>query len=198
MISDVGRSEIKLAFSGPLSFTAGDHYLFKSDFVDSEGVYIWTIKNELTGCHLIHYIGETTNFGRRHREHFMNIVGLNYRIIDPNQARLGIESVVWNGMWRDKTEEAVANVIENHSRVSKIVSEYVGLINIFFAPTSVDPSLRKHIEGCIGFNLRIKHAEHKVFYPDDNQVGRQKKEFGYRINVACPDIVLGLETDYLV
>lgn len=198
MISDVGSSDIKLAFSGPLSFIDGDHYLFKSDFVNSEGVYIWTIKNEKTGCNLIHYIGETTQFGRRHREHFMNIVGLNYRIIDPNQARLGIESVVWNGMWRDKSKEAVANVIENHSRVSKLVIDYIGLINIFFAPTSLDSSLRKHIEGCIGSNLRIKHTEHKVFYPDDNQVGRQKKEFGYRISVACPDIILGLETDYQV
>lgn len=196
MSADARIEEMILEFIGPFKFSDGEQYLFNSEVVNSSGLYIWTIKNEVTGHHYVHYVGETMHFGKRHREHFMNIVGLNYRIVDPLKAKMGIQSVIWNGMWRDKSKKAVANVIENQSSVSHFVLDYIDLLNIFLAPVDADSALRRHIEGCIGLNLRHNHVEHKVFYPDDNHVGRQTKEYGLQLRVVATENILGLDNVY--
>ena len=50
---------ITLDFVGPLKFHKGKNYLFESELVNSEGIYIWTIKDERNGKNYVHYIGET-------------------------------------------------------------------------------------------------------------------------------------------
>lgn len=187
-----------LNFYGPFKFTKGDKYLYHTEFVNSEGIYIWTIRDERNGRNLVHYIGETTSFGKRHREHLVEITGLNYRIIDADSAKQGIENRVWNGMWRDKSQDAVASLLDSYDEVSKRVIDYVQLISIHFAPTALESGLRKHVEGCFGWNLRSRYPHLKTFYPDDNFVGRYPKPIGRTLIVNLPEPIAGIDTEQAI
>jgi hypothetical protein len=193
-------NSINLHFHGPFKFTAGDNDLFKSEFARSEGIYIWTIKDEMNNANYVHYIGETFSFAKRMREHFTHIAGLNYRILEPAAARQGIELRIWNGMWKDKTASAVANVLERYEEVTERVVEYVGLINVYFAPTTLETQLRKHVEGCIGWNLRKKNKidpDLKLtrFYPDDNHVGTKSKPIGKTLKIILEEPIAGIDAE---
>jgi len=157
------KTAITLDFFGPFKFTKGENYLYRSEYAGKEGIYIWTIKDEKNNVNYVHYIGETVSFGKRQREHFIQITGLNYRIIDPDFARQGIEKIVWNGLWRDRSLDAIATLLDNYGESSQKVKEYIGLINIYFAPTTLEKYLRRHIEGCIGWNFRNKYPDLKPF-----------------------------------
>jgi hypothetical protein len=189
---------ITLDFFGPYKFTKGDQYLFDSEFAKSEGIYIWTIKDEANGKNFIHYVGETVSFGKRHREHVIQMTGLNYRIIDPDYARQGIEKIIWNGMWRDKSTNAVAALLDNYSEVAKKVVEYITLINIYFAPTTLERHLRRHIEGCLGWNFRNKYPDLKTFYPDDNHIGTKAQRLGLKLIVNLPEAISGIDDEQII
>lgn len=186
---------ISLHFHGPLKFTKGDNYLFSTDYVKSEGIYIWTIKDEKSNVNYVHYVGETKSFGKRQREHLIQITGLNYRIIDPDLARKGIEKIIWNGMWRDKSSDAVATLLDNYDNVSKKVKEYIGLINIYFAPTNFETHMRRHIEGCIGGNFRNKYPSLRLFYPDDNQVQSKAQRLGIKVSIVTDERIAGIDNE---
>jgi hypothetical protein len=189
---------ITLNFSGPFTFTKGGNSLFHTAFVNSKGIYIWTIKDETNGVNYFHYIGETTSFGERHREHLIQITGLNYRIINPDFARQGIEKIVWNGMWRDKSPDAVATLLGKYDEVNKRVVEYVSLINIYFAPTACQTKLRRHIEGCIARGLRKKYPDLRRFYPDDNHVGTYPEPLGQKLMLSLPEPIAGLDREQFI
>lgn len=187
-----------LHFHGAYTFHSGEKSLFHSAYVRNEGIYIWTIKDEINKRNLVHYVGETTEFGKRQREHLIQIMGLNYRIIDPTAARQGREEIIWNGMWRDKTNDAAGKLLDNYDVVSKKVKEYIGLINVYFAPTAFTMDLRRHIEGCIGWNLRNKYPQAKTFYPDDNHVGTKSEKMGETIKIILDEPIEGIEGELLI
>jgi hypothetical protein len=189
---------ITLHFHGPLKFINGDKYLIDSEFVNSEGIYIWTIKDEKNSINYVHYIGETGSFGKRQREHFLSITGLNYRIIVPFYARQDIEKIIWNGMWRDRSYRAAASLLENYGEVSKSVVEYIGILNVYFAPTTIEPHLRKHIEGCLGFNFRNKYPDLKIFYPDDNRVGTKEQWLGDKLSIVFDEEIAGIDKEQTI
>lgn len=198
MTSSNKETPITLNFHGAFRFIRGDDYLFDSNFVESEGIYIWTVKDEKHNLNYVHYIGETTSFGQRQREHFIQMTGLNYRIIDSDFARRGIEKIIWNGMWRDKSSGAVAGLLDNYGEVSKKVVEYIGLINVYFAPTTLDTHLRRHIEGCLGLNLRNKYPDLTTFYPDDNRVGTKAQRLGQKLVVNLPEEIAGIDREQII
>jgi hypothetical protein len=189
---------ITLHFHGPFKFTSGENYLFNSEFAKDEGIYIWTIKDEKNNVNYVHYIGETSSFGKRQREHLLSITGLNYRIIDPFYARQGIEKIVWNGMWRDRSSTAFTTLLENYNEVSKTVIEYIGIINIYFAPTTIETYLRKHIEGCLGYNFRKNYPDLKIFYPDDNRVATKVERLGEKLILVLDDEIAGIDKEQTI
>ena len=189
---------ITLDFFGPFKFTKGDKYLYDKDLVKSEGIYIWTIKDEKNNLNLVCYVGETVSFGKRQKEHLIQMTGLNYRIIDPDLARQGIERIIWNGMWRDKSPNAVATLLENYDEVSKKVTEYIGLINVYFAPTTFETHFRRHIEGCLGWNFRNNYPDLKTFYPDDNHVGTKAQRLGQKLIVNLPEDIAGIDREQII
>lgn len=189
---------IILNFHGAFKFTKGDNYLFNSDLITSEGIYIWSIKDEKNGLNFVHYIGETLSFGKRQREHLIHMTGLNYRIIDPESARQGVEKILWNGLWRDRTNNAVLNLLDNYGEISKKVLDYIGLINVYFAPTSFESSLRKHVEGCLGWNFRIKYPDFQTFYPNDNHVGSKDYRNGKKLIVNLPEEIAGIDREQII
>lgn len=183
-----------LHFFGPFKFTRGSNYLFDSEYNKAEGVYIYTIKDELNERNLIHYIGETSSFAKRQREHLIQMTGLNYRILDPEKARQGIETTIWKGLWRDRTNAGVANLLDNYDTISQKVVEYIGLINVYFAPTTLPTDIRRHIEACIASNLRTNYPNLKTFYPDDNRTVMKKDRLGKTISITADEIISGLDT----
>jgi hypothetical protein len=108
----------------------------------------------------------------RHREHLINKLGFNYGIFDPDEAQNGVCKIVWKGLWREKAIEATPQALFEYQRLHEVVLRYIDTITIFFAELTVEVQMRKHIEGCIGWNLRTNHVDCKQLYPDDNHVGR--------------------------
>ncbi len=119
-------NEIHLHFHGPYKFSN----IAQSEHSASEGIYLWVIRDIEHDRNYVHYVGETTNFGRRHREHLSQILGLDYYIIDSQKAQQGIHEVLWRGMWRDKTPEAMARTIEEYDKLKDRVVSYVNYIDI--------------------------------------------------------------------
>lgn len=181
-------NEISLHFHGPLKFSS----IAQSEYSASEGVYLWVIRDIEHDRNYIHYVGENTNLGRRHREHLTQILGLNYSITDSDQAQQGIHEVLWSGMWRDKTPEAMVRTIEEYDSLKEKVSSYVDCIDIYFAETIQEGDLRKHIEGSIGWDLRTRHPELNNFYPADNHVAMAKDPCGGVLRISSDEPILGL------
>ena len=196
--SPVGSETTALTFYGPFTFTRGEHYLFNTPFTKSEGIYIWTIKDGVDKINYVHYIGETVCFGRRQRQHLIQMTGLNYKIIDADFARQGLYKIVWNGMSHDKTSNAVADLLENYNEVSKKVTDYISLLNVYFAPTTFALRLRRHIEDCIGWNFRSKYPDLKKFYPDDNHVCTKSQRMGRTLVLNLPEDIAGIDREQIV
>lgn len=158
-------------------------------------MYLWVIKDRFADINYIHYVGETTCFAKRQKEHAIQILGLNYQILDPESAVLGKHVIVWNGMWRDKSMDAIGRALEEYPSISQLLLEYIKLIDVFFAPTKLTNEIRKHLEGCIGWNLRNKHPDHKFFYPDDNHIGTLPNKLGHKLIITSDEEILGLDNE---
>jgi hypothetical protein len=182
---------INLEFLGPYSFLNNEFSVNKSPLFDKGCIYLWTIK-QVNNSHFIHYIGQTCSLAIRQREHLINILGLNYGIWEFDESEIGISKIIWDGLWRIKDKISINNLIEIYEKYNKNIIEYVSKICIFAAEINCDNKLRKHIEGCIGSNLRNKYPEYSVFYPDDCHIGHGKKDNGY-IQIICKENILGID-----
>jgi hypothetical protein len=186
-------NDIHLNFIGPFTFTDGNSSLFRSAYAASSGIYLHTIRQYSDNAHLIHYVGETALLGKRHKEHLIQILGLNYGIFDPDKARKGICELLWKGLWRDKTAIGPFMQIEAYRKLHQEVLQYLSILTVFFAELDVDKNLRKHVEGCIGWHLRNKHPEHKALYPDDNHVGTKKEKNIGNLYINASETIRGLD-----
>ena len=72
---------------------------------------------------------------------------------------------------------------------------YLSVVSIFFAEVNTDTQLRKHIEGCIGWNLRNNHPPCKALYPDDNHVGTMASKDRGLLRIKTAEIVRGLDAE---
>jgi hypothetical protein len=68
-----------------------------ADSLPEAGVYLWTVR-QTDGSHLIHYVGEPADCARRQTEHFAQVLGGNYGILDAEQARAGRLVWTWPGL----------------------------------------------------------------------------------------------------
>ena len=185
-------TSISLTFKGPFTFIGGDNSVFHSPFTDSPGIYLWTIKQRQDNSHLIHYVGETTSFGNRHREHLTRILGLDYGIFAPDKAQEGIRELLWDGLWRDKSPDGSSKQIKAYQKVHDDVIRYLAVLSIFFAKLTTDTQNRKHIEGCIGWNLRNNNPKDTMLYPDDNRVTTMTEKNHGELLVTSPVFIRGL------
>ena len=186
-------SILELSFAGPFTFLNGDNSVFKSPFASSAGVYLWTIRQRSDSSHLIHYVGETGSFAKRHREHLIHILGLNYGIFDPDKAQEGVCEFIWPGLWRDRSPDGPAQQIAAYHTAHGSVLSYLSVLTIFFAKLEAENRLRKHIEGCIGWNLRKNHPDAKTLYPDDNHVGTMSEKNHGNLVISSTERIRGLD-----
>ncbi len=189
---------VVLTFHGPFTFTKGPHYLFNTGLLKKEGLYIWTIKDEADHINHVHYIGETGYFARRQRQHLIQLTGLNYPILDAGFARQGLKKVIWNGMAHDKSRNAAADLLENYNDVSKKVTDYIALINIYFAPVTSGLRMRRHIQDAIIWNFRTNYPELKQFYPDDTHACIKPLRQGQKLILNLPENIVGIDREQII
>lgn len=187
--------DLRLDFKGPYRFVAGDDCLFNSSHASCAGVYLWTFVQETDGTHLVCYVGETVNFARRHREHLIHILGMNYGFIKASAAKRGECVWLWRGLWRDKSPDGPGKLIANHATLAPALLEYLDNLMVFFAPCDGDETTRKRLETAISHNLRTRHPEDRVLYPDDNYAGVATQRVGYRLRISAPQIIRGLDPE---
>ena len=185
-------NDIQLNFIGPLSFRDDSSSVFRSASAASAGVYLWTFRQEKSGEHLIHYVGETKFLAKRHRVHLINILGMNYGIFDPLQAKQGVRKELWKGLWRERSPDGPCKLLAIYTSLSSSAADYVNEMNIFFAPFDGDTNTRKHIEGSIGWRVRNEYADFKALYPDDNHIGTSATKLGCRLIITASEKILGL------
>jgi hypothetical protein len=188
-------SDLALNFVGPFTFTKGDNSVFESAYARSAGVYLWTVRQRRDSSHLIHYVGETTNLAKRHREHLIHILGLNYGIFCPERAQNGGCELLWEGLWRDKTHLGTPRQLAAYEELHTEVVRYISIISIFFAELETENAMRRHVEGCIGWNLRTNHPEQKTLYPDDNHIGRMAARNHGKLLVTANEVIRGLDSE---
>jgi hypothetical protein len=183
---------IILEFNGPYKFFGQKNPIFVNNR-NLSGIYLWTINTK--DGYMIHYVGQTTKFFKRQKEHLINILGLNYGILDTEVAKNGEMKLLWQGLWRDKDNTLLDNSLEKeYTILSKQVIEYINIIEIFFAKLDGKNILREHIEGSIGWNLRNNHKEYKKLYPDDNHIGISNK-LNCKLFIKCNYNILGLDKE---
>ena len=188
-------TDIGLHFEGPFTFTHGERSLFHSQQANLPGIYLWTFKQERDGSHLIHYVGETVSFAKRHREHLVHVLSLNYGLFDPDHAKQGVSTLIWPGLWRDRSADGPSRLLTRYPELTKVIPQYVGALTVFFAELDTDTLLRRHIEGAIAWNLRKKHPEAKCLYPDDNHVGTSKILHKARLLISASEPIQGLDAE---
>ena len=188
-------ADLQLHFDGPYTFTAGDRSLFHASCAKAAGVYLWTFRQNSDSSHLIHYVGETISFAKRQREHLIHILSMNYGVFDPDKAQQGIAEVRWPGLWRRKSADGPMECLKAYGALNDVVLRYIEVLNVFFAPTSIDQQLRKHVEGCVGWNLRMRYPDHKVLYPDDNHIGTNADKTNGILCITSSEVIRGLDAE---
>lgn len=187
-------NDITIHFEGPYSLAGGERSLFHAACASSPGVYLWTFKQDSDSSYMIHYVGETISFAKRHREHLVHILSLNYGLFDPDKAKRGVCSILWEGLWRDRSADGPAKLLDRHAELALTVRCYVECLDIFFAGLDVDRQTRKHVEGAIGWNLRNRYPAAKILYPDDNHIGISRTPIGASLHITATETIQGLDT----
>jgi hypothetical protein len=182
---------IELRFAGPYKFLENDNSVFKCEYSDSPGIYLWTIRT--TAGRMVHYVGETAHFSKRQTYRLIQMLGLNYAIYDPGEAKKGKPIQLWKGLWRDKSNTMILEIGSAYEELSSSTIEYISLIDVFFAEFQGTKIFRKHIEGSIGWNLRNNHHDLKSLYPADNHVGISRVKLGCKLLISCSNNILGID-----
>jgi hypothetical protein len=185
-----------LHFHGPFTFVDHDgRGIAKSEFAQSQGIYLWVLTDG--SSRYIHYIGQTKKgFLRRHEEHLIDILSLRCGLFRPDAVAANDPEPIFGGMlrmWRTNpaNDPFTSNVAEWKELQPKI-APYLESIEVFFAPTtSLSNNERCHVEGCISWNLRLKHPNEARFY--SNRHAGKSQDLGISIPVTSDHPIMGLD-----
>ena len=137
-----------LHFQGPFTFVDHGRGIASCEFAASEGIYLW-VKTDGQRRY-IHYVGETTAFLKRHKEHLTQKLGLNYGVFRADAVAADDPAPIYGGMWRDKSEDPLTRTVQAWLRLQQEILASVESVEVFFAPTALTNEMRKHVEGCPG------------------------------------------------
>ena len=138
---------IDVNWEGPIPFirvVEGDGI---SKSFNGPGVYIWAIC--IRGRHVAYYVGETGRSIRdRTIEHYKCYVHGEYRIFDP--ARLLAEGKETRPVWGDaygfRWPKRVDDFLRKSHELLPIMSQFVGLLEMFVIPFGEPKRVRKRLE----------------------------------------------------
>lgn len=145
---------IELVWQGPFSwpgacYDAHTPDLGDSEFVDSCGVYLWTV-NYGTGF-LIYAAGITNRpFRVRFREHTRAYRSGVYTIFDAPSLIQGQREVLWPGFWfGHRSVNAERDYAECESEIRVATEKLLGTYRVFVAPIQASSRVLRRIEAAI-------------------------------------------------
>jgi hypothetical protein len=180
-----------LHFHGPFTFVDHGRGIARSEFAASEGLYLWVMRDGER--RFVHYVGETTAFLKRHKEHLTQILGGNYGIFRADAVAANDPAPIYGGMWRMHAEDPLSTAVAHWRTIHGAVLAYLDSIEVFFAPTALPGEVRKHVEGRIARQLTERHPAAARFYPPDNWTRTLPEPFGARIAVVSARRIEGLD-----
>jgi len=180
-----------LHFHGPFAFVDHRRGIARCEFAHREGVYLWVLSDRER--RFIHYVGETTDFLKRHKQHLTDILGVKYGIFRADAVAADDPVPIFGGMWRERSADPVAVTVARWQALQPEVIAYLRSIEIFFAPTSLPTELRQHVEGRIARQLSDSHPEQTRFYPADNWTGTLPAPLGGTIALTSDRPIMGLD-----
>jgi len=186
---------IELYFYGPLKFDGNNNSLFNNELINKSGIYLWTIFCE--DKYYIEYIGETgQSFYKRNKEHLIQVLGGNYRVLNLESLKYGKVEIFWNGMWRKGHRDKMNEFINSYLDFAPKLYDYITSINVFIAPLDCETHIRKRIEGAIAKNLKEQSYEINKFFPKDVKYLGKKRESKsddvIKVNIYSSVAILGL------
>jgi len=184
----------KLVFNGPYTIYSTNS-IFEDTIANEEGIYLWTL--QANGKYVIEYIGETgSSFRQRTKEHIIQVLGGNYRILDASCYQKEEVRVLWNGMWRKGTRDKLGDFISSYTELAPKIVKYIDSINIFVAPIKIDGYMRKVIEGALASYIKDQPEDVTRFYPMDNRTYRPKSNaHKVKIHITSSEAIVGLPSE---
>lgn len=158
----------------------------------SNGIYLWVVPQHLRG-YKVSYLGETSKgFYSRTKEHVIQTLGGNYRVLDADQMRLGIEQIIWDGLWRRRAKDRLPEFLSRYEELAPLVKRYLFGQAVFLAPFE-DDSLRRRIEVALALHFRADQNS-SILLPRDIQFrnGRKPDEEAVSVTFSADGHIEGL------
>ena len=183
---------IELKWEGPVSFNRVAKGIGIPDAFNGSGIYIWTI--QVNGRHVAYYVGETGRPVRdRTIEHYKCYVHGEYRIFDPINFREGVKKQppMWGDAYGYRWPKRVDEYLRRFHELLPMMSEFVGLLEMFIIPFGEPARIRKRLEAEINYLCRSAEGD----LQDDDIVYKPslRNEEAVRIGWQQPIPVAGLE-----
>ena len=186
--------QLTLHFKGPFVLAGKEAPLLFDDAISKRsGIYLWAVPQIDDGL-IVTYVGETaTSFGRRMKDHAIQMLGGNYRVSDPDQLSQGVDAVLWNGMWRpgtrDRLPEYVARVVE----LAPVIQRTLMLTRALVAPCELDGRARRRIEAALAQHVWSQSPPTSALLPRDIRYhARRGSEAPISLHVVADVEVQGL------
>lgn len=190
---------LHLRFHGPYPLCSEtDDLLAHCVHRDKEGIYLWAAE-QLAGFYRISYIGETsTSFYRRTKEHLIQTLGDNYRVIDADQMRTGVQQILWDGLWRSGTRTRLPDFLRDYEHLAPAIKRYLLGHSVFIAPIQCGSRVRKRIEGALAQHLRALREASSLLPSDIRFIVRRANEPAIAVSVSAERILDGLPAELQV
>jgi hypothetical protein len=168
------------------------------EYQNSIGLYLWVV-GQNTGGYKISYLGETSrSFYSRTKEHIVQTLGGNYRVIDTDQMRQGVERIIWDGLWRRAARKRLPEFLARSEELAPLIKSYLYGQTVFLAPLKGEQSLRRRIEGALANHVRSNSDASSLFPSDIRYVVRRAAESIVLVTVSADQPIEGLPSELQV
>lgn len=190
---------LHLHFHGPFAPCSEISDIFDDcEYRDSTGLYLWAVELP-TGCYRISYIGETgRSFYHRTKEHIIQTLGGNYRVIDADQMRQGVERIIWDGLWRGDAQKRLPEFLRRYETLAPLTKRYLFGQAIFLAPFRGETRLRRRIEVALAHHIRSKPDASGLLPGDIRYVVRKAAQSAVKIDISADRPIEGLPLELRV
>jgi hypothetical protein len=190
---------LHLHFHGPYALCSETaDVLDGCEHQNSGGLYLWVV-GQNTGHFKISYLGETSrSFYSRTKEHIVQTLGGNYRVIDADQMRLGVEQIIWDGLWRRDARKRLPEFLTRYEELAPLIKRYLYGQAVFVAPFQGERRLLRRIEGALAIHMCSDSNASSLFPCDIRYVIRNATEAAVTVTVSADQHIEGLPSEVLV
>ena len=181
-----------LRFQGPFPLCSETaDVLADCEFKNQPGIYLWVVR-QLTGSYRIEYIGETSCFYKRSKDHIKETLCGNYRIPNPDQRRYGIQTLIWRGLLQRDMRDRLHEFLREYEKLAPSVRKYLLTTELFLAPCDCERRVRQRIEGALAKHLCADAQASTLFQSDVRYQPRRASETPIRVLLSADKEIQGL------